>query len=868
MKKIITLHFIFFFFSLIASSQESGTANENTSEFLKMQYNFDAWAKDKDLSKEKGWKWYKRWEEQAKKYTNANGSLIGELEYFKEATQVATTKELQIRQGSAATSWIPAGPFVTPGSVGRINTITFHPTNPNIFWVGVAQGGVWKTTNGGSSYIPLTDNLPITRISDIAIDELHPDTMYVSLCDYEYIGVALHLDGRKRNTHYGMGIYKTTDGGNSWSPTGLSFNQTDFDGSLIRRSFVSTTNSNNLVAAGTSGIWKSANGGTNWTKVLDTLIWDIERDPVNKNTLYASGGYVGTLKEGYACVMKSTDFGNTWTMLNTGIPPKGTVQRIELAISKTDPNYVYALCCDMNSGFHGVYRSIDGGTNWTKRATTPNILDWGSGTSSGGQGSYDLTIIVDPVDKNKIYTGGVYIWGSSDGGSTFKQVTTNIHADQHMLAYNPLNQKTYMCNDGGLYATGQMQISSLNATSWTRMNNSLQIPSYYKVATCKTKPGYLLAGAQDNGTIYYNGTTWSNAGGGDGMDCTIDDSNPQSIIVSSQFGSFEKSTNGGQSSNAMNVTSESGEWTTPILRDPTTNATLYAGYENLHKSTNGGTSWSPISTMGGTAITAIAVSPQNSKYIYITKRVDGSTMKNAKVFITSNGGTSWTNITAGLPDSLYFTSVTVADNDVNTAWVTCSGFWSGIKVFKTTNAGISWTNVSGNLPNIPVNCIIHQNGSTNNTLFIGTDIGVYTIDDNLSSWQLFSTGLPNVIVCDLEIHYASKTMYAATFGRGIWSYDLSSTVAVKEDLMKDAAIKINPSVNNGEFQLAISGINADQGIIDILDITGKKVFSESIHFSNGSYAKHFNIDLNYGLYFVKVSADKGGSIVQRFILNK
>ena len=857
MKKYFTLFFIFSFISSLVFSQEKNKNDQNVPAFVKMQQDFADWAKDKDLSKEKGWKWYKRWEEQMVKRANADGSLPDEYEYFKEASAVAMIKDQQMRQGNSLVSWVPVGPFVVPGSVGRINTITFHPKDQNTYWIGVAQGGVWKTTNGGTSYLPLTDNLPITRISDIAIDELHPDTMYISVCDFEYIGVALNLDARKRNTHYGLGVYKTVNGGTSWTPTGLAFNQTDYDGSLIRRTFVNSTNSNSLISAGTSGIWKSANGGTNWTKVLDTLIWDIERDPANKNILYASGGYVASLGKGYACVMKSTDFGNTWTMLNTGIPPTGTVQRVELTVSTLDPNYIYALCCNLSDGFYALYQSTNGGSTWTKKATTPNIL--------GTQGTYDLAFIVDAADKNKIYSGGVNMYGSSDGGTTFSSLSGSLHSDQHMLAYNPLNKKTYMCNDGGLYVTSQMQVGTI---SWTRMNNSLQIPSYYRVATSKNNPGYLAAGAQDNGTIYYNGTTWTNVGGGDGMDCAIDNANPQSIIVSSQFGSFEKSTNAGQTSAAMNVTSETGEWTTPILRDPTTNNTLYAGYTNLHKSTDGGTTWKPISTMGGNPITAIAVCPTNSNYIYITKRVQGTTMKSAKAWMTSDGGTSWKDVTAGLPDTLYFTSVTVDDNDVNTAWVTCGGFYNGVKVFKTTNGGTSWTNISGNLPNIPVNCIIHQDGTANNSLYVGCDVGVYAIDDNLSSWQLFSTGLPNVIINDLEIHYATKTLYAATFGRGLWSYDLSNNISVKEDLMKETTIKINPSLNNGEFQLTITGVNSDRGSMDIIDITGRKVFSETINFTNGNYSNNYKLDLNYGLYFVKVSLDKGESRVQRFIVEK
>ncbi|MBA3706333.1 MAG: exo-alpha-sialidase, partial [Bacteroidetes bacterium] len=492
MKKITFSVFLFVFTSTLFSQTDQKQDAKEVPEFVKMQQEFNDWAKGKDLSKEKGWKYYKRWEEQMAKRANADGSLPDEYEYFKAAMDVAAQKQKNNYTRSA--SWIPVGPFAVPSAPGgsgldsygisRINTISFHPTDSSTYWVGVAQGGVWKTTNGGASYMPLTDNLPILRTSDICVDPLRPDTMYISLCDFEYIGFALNTNGSKRMTHYGMGVYKTTDGGQTWNPTGLAFNQKAYDGSLIRRVFINSTNANSVLAAGTSGIWKSADGGTTWSKTLDSLIWDIERDPVNKNTLYASGGYVSKTKKGSACILKSTDFGTTWTLLNTGIP-RTTVQRIELAISPSDPNYVYAVCCNISGGLYGIYRTTNAGINWSQRCTTPNILGSG-GNASGGQGTYDLTIIVNATDRNTIYTGGLIIWGSSDGGTTMTQITDygTIHPDQHFFAYNPLNKNYYMCNDGGIYKANPINIA-LNTTKWKRLSDGLQTPSYYKVNTSK-----------------------------------------------------------------------------------------------------------------------------------------------------------------------------------------------------------------------------------------------------------------------------------------------------------------------------------------------------------------------------------------------
>jgi photosystem II stability/assembly factor-like uncharacterized protein len=420
-----------------------------------------------------------------------------------------------------------------------------------------------------------------------------------------------------------------------------------------------------------------------------------------------------------------------------------------------------------------------------------------------------------------------------------------------------------MCNDGGVYKANPINIA-LNTTQWNRLSDGMQIPSYYRVNTSKNNPGYVEAGAQDNGSAYFNGTDWVFVYGGDGMDGNIDGSDPKIVIASAQFGDFAISTDGGVTVNSFSVTTEAGEWTTPIVRDPNNNSILYTGFTNVFKSPDGGTTWSSVSNLSGPPITAIAVCPANSNSIYVTKRVVGSTMAGAKAWMTSNGGTNWKDITAGLPDTLYFTSVAVDDVDPNTAWVTCGGFYSGVKIFKTSNGGTNWTNVSYNLPNLPVNTVMKRAGT--GELYVGCDVGIYKLVNGQTTWALFSNGLPNVIVSDIEIQYASQTMYASTFGRGIWSIDLANGTSVTEDPMNEAGIQINPSLNNGEFQLNVTGMKAEKGTFEIIDITGRKVFSENIGFHSGNYTGSYALRLNYGLYFAKVSVGNGFSRVQRFVV--
>jgi photosystem II stability/assembly factor-like uncharacterized protein len=851
---------------------------------------YDKWASVAPNLDQKGWKAYGRYMEFNRPRLNPDGNPADPSIFLNEAVKVQAEKEI-LSQLKTGNGWSPVGPETRPPSVeaytshgmGRINCIAFHPTDPLIYWIGVAQGGVWKTVDGGVTYLPLTDDLPILRISDIAVNPKNPDNIFISVCDYAYIGVALNTDSRKRHTHYGLGVYRTDNGGASWAPTGLSYKQTDFDGSLIRRVLFHPTQAGTLIAGGVSGIFKSTDDGATWRKVDTHVIWDIEQDFSNGAVIYATTGTIRSFGGGSATLMKSTDFGETWTQKNTNWPTDLSIGRTEIGLTPQNPNYVYVLAADPNGGFYGFYRSTDGGETWTARftmaANSRNILD-------NQQGWYDLAILVDPKNKERVYVGGLNMNATSDGGLTWTPVSGwvfsadnfSLHADQHQYKYNPIDKKYYACHDGGLTRTdtiipGTRTDGKWN-TVWQERSNGMIITSFYRIGLCEMFPGYVVGGAQDNSSFYNKNGNWVNFIGGDGMDCMINPDNPEIVYGSSQYGSLSRSDNGGKNFKGIRPSAgnEKGEWTTPMIQDPNSPNIIFVGYGNVYKSLNKGDSYTKISNFpvvsgynSPAEITSLVMYPGNNKTLYAASRIRYDYPTKTKLWATQDGGTRWTNIIQGIPDSLYITSMAVNGNDSLDLWVSYGGFLAGQKVYRTKDGGATWINMSLDLPNIPVNTVVHQEGYGNDVVYIGTDAGVYYYTEETAKWTLYANLLPNVVISELEIHYPTRKLYAATFGRGIWMTNLiQGTSGTEPTGFVNSKMSVYPNPTNGAVNLYLEGIQAGEARIEIISITGERVFEEVIPVSNGTLQKQLHPNLVSGMYFVRVWAGKQ-NLTERFI---
>lgn len=708
---------------------------------------------DKD-EKGCGYKPYKRWEAFMEPRVYPTGNMYLASQTWANYESFLNQNMSTAKQGNnmiASSTWTAMGPFGAmtgsacglPRKAGRDNFITFDPTNSNTYWVGAPAGGLWKTTNDGVSWTTNTDNLSVIGCSDLAIDPTNTNIMYLGTGD-----------GDAGDT-YAIGVLKSTDGGTTWAATGLNW-AVNLQ-RVIRRVIIHPTSTQTLLVASSVGIWRTTNGGTTWTQITTTSTYDLEFKPTDPNTVYAttaSGFYL------------STNGGTSFTLISSGIPTTGA-NRMAVAVTANDPNYVYVLrSLNTTSGYGGLYLSNSSGTTFTVMSTTPDILaNSCAGTAGNGQGWYDLALAASPLNKNEVIVGGINHWRSTDGGVNWTNIgcwnstaanPPYVHADVHEVEYTPAGV-LYSANDGGIYR--------YTGTAWTDKSSPRNIAQQYRIGLSGLTADYFITGHQDNGTNLFNGATYAARYCGDGMDCFIDRTNNSNLFGATPQGGFLRSTDGGNTwGSAQTGMSGTAGWVAPWHQDPVTAATLYAGRSQMFRSTNSGANWTQLTATGGSGtIVEFAIAPSNNQVLYV--------IHGTSVFKTTNAGTSWTNVTTGITGGAP-TYVAIDPTDPNNAWVTVSGYSAGNKVFMTTNGGTSWTNVSSNLPNLPANCIVYEPG-TSDRIYVGMDVGVYYKDNSTANWTLYNTGLPNTPISDLEISPANPgKLYAATYGRGAWKVDV------------------------------------------------------------------------------------------------
>jgi photosystem II stability/assembly factor-like uncharacterized protein len=629
--------------------------------------------------------------------------------------------------------WQPIGPddAVSGTNMGRVNCIRFDLAHPGTLYIGAPNGGIWKTVDDGAHWTPIFDAEPSLSVGDIAIDPQNSAVLYAATSDAFGYGAPFW------GGTYSVGIRKSIDGGSTWAPTGLNWSLAQ--NRTIRKLAIHPTNGNILLAATSDGLYRTTDAGTTWNQVWATSTYDVEFQQDNRNIVYATTDKI----------WKSVDAGTSFT----GLTASCTGTRFNLRIARSNPDMLYALCTTGD-----LLKSTDGGTSWNT-TTAPGALLYGY---------YDDVLAVSPVDENLVYVAGEDIKKSTDGGNTWTSISPAGHVDNHCIEFYPGREPAVLFgDDGGIFKSND------GGSTWASLNKGLAITQFYSAGLNRSGSFQFVAGAQDNGNMKYDGTTFSIVTGADGQIDFIDWSNTENIYVSTQNGVLFRSTDGGGTFDEIN-TPVAGAWTTPWCQDPKSPNTIYAGTNKVYKSLDQGTTWTPISTElpdSGT-YTALAVSTANPSIIYAGCGSPDNTGSGGLLYKTTNGGTTWTNVGAGLPLSTdYLMRVAFNDKNSNIAYVTFSGYTNGQKVYKTIDGGNTWKNISGTLPNMPVNCIAYER-STVDALYIGTDAGVYYRDNSTNDWVPYKTGLPNVIVNDLSIQYGSGQLVAATYGRGIWKVPL------------------------------------------------------------------------------------------------
>ncbi len=720
--------------------------------FYKTQKAFETYWAGRKRSKGDGWKVFKRWEAFWETRVNQDGAFPSATQTLNAYQQIASAP-LTSQNGS----WTQLGPINLPtngtgqpNGIGRVNSLTVNPTNINEIWAGTPAGGLWKSSNAGSSWTAMTDNLPTLGVSDILIDSANTSIMYMGTGD------------RDAGDAPGMGVWKSTNGGTTWvaSNNGMG-NRTV--GMLI----MDPTNHSIILAATSNGVYRTTDAGVNWTKTSATANFkDIKFKPGNSSIVYAtaSGDFY-----------RSTNGGTSFTQITSGLPTNG--QRLVIGVSPANTNYVYAVIGN-SSGLVGVYRSTNSGVSFTTQATTPNILGYDiSGNDNGSQAWYDLDIAVDPSNINTLYVGGVNIWKSTNGGSSWSitahwigsSTVPAVHADQHALIFANGTSKLYAGCDGGLYYTTN------GGSSWTDVSNGLAISQLYKFSQSATNTNKLISGFQDNGTAIWSGTgSWSTEIGGDGMNCIIDPTSTTYMYGALYYGDVRRSTNSGSSfgtiaKSGTNGITESGAWVTPYTLQSDNANTMYIGYKNVWRSTNvkvsgnSNVAWTKISNFGSTSsLRVIESCLADANVLYVGRSSTLYRSDNVQA-----ASPSWTtlSVTGTIHD------IETDPNNSNVVYVASSN-----NIYKSTNKGASWVAITGNLPNVSINTIVFDTTKAE-ALYVGTDVGVFYKETGMANWVTFSTGLPAAAeVTDLEIYYGATAtqskLRASTYGRGMWSSDL------------------------------------------------------------------------------------------------
>ena len=712
--------------------------------------------------------------------------------------------------------WRSVGPALTSG---RVVDFAVNPNNPNIYYVASASGGIWKTDNDGTTFTPVFDNEGSYSIGCITLDPNNSNVVWAGTGE----------NNNQRSVGYGDGVYKSSDGGKSWTNMGLKNSE------HIGMIAVDPRNPDVVYVAaygplwsagGDRGLYKTSDGGKSWEKVLNisqyTGVNEVHLDPRNPDIIYATAHqrmrkvwtYIGGGPE--SAIYKSKDGGKTWKKIMNGLPQGVDVGRIGMDISPVNPDVLYAIV-EAAEGKGGFFTSTDRGESWTrmsKRSTS---------------GNYYQEIFCDPKDINKVYS--LDTWGAvtRDGGKTWSRIGNKWrHVDDHALWINPENTDNILIGcDGGIYE------SSDGGKNWMYKAN-LPITQFYKVTVDNEKPFYYIyGGTQDNNsmggpsrTINQPGimnSDWFITNGGDGFESAVDPEDPNIVYAQSQYGwLFRYDKNSGEKI-MIKPQERKGDkpyrwnWDAPLFISPHSHNRLYFAANRVFKSDDRGNTWQVISpdltrqndrnkmrVMGRTwSVDAVMKNKSTSIYHTIVSLTESpvkegliySGTDDGLIWVTEDGGQSWQKIDhiKGIPEPVYVDALLASSHDENIVYAVFNNHKNGDfkpYVLKSTDRGKTWTNISSTLPDKGAVYALAESPERKGLIFAGTEYGFFFSMDDGQNWTQLKAGLPTICVRDIAIQQRDKGIAIATFGRGFYVLDDYTPLLnlKKEDLNKEAFI--------------------------------------------------------------------------------
>ncbi len=762
---------------------------------------------------------------------------------------------------------IPVAEWKSHGPVnqgGRMISYAFNPQYPDELWAGAATGGLWKTNNAGDDWQAMTDNVPSCAIGAIAIHPQDPNKMLIGT------GEGYLLSSWFK---YGIGVLKSYDAGLTWNLTSL--NVADSLKFACLNLVWDPVQTNRVYLATTFGVYVSTDEGDTWTQTLVGTASSLIINPQFPSNIYASLQNYGTSIGG---IYQSTDSGNTWQPMTNGLPGSNQIGFTCLSLCDSFPDVIYAAVSypssNVNIGkLQGLYKTIDGGTNWTLMPFQYDFYCYAPPYDDVCQGWYANVIKVSHIDPNLVYAAGIYTYRSVDGGNSWdywdyspQESPPYTHVDVHQIAIHPsLPSKLFMFGDGGVYK------SNNGGWSWLLANNNLVTTQFYYAVSAASNGNVAIGGTQDNG-IWVNknldtSSLWFQFTYGDGFACAIDPNNENRMYTTELFQKRMLSTDGGVTHESINVgITGSNFFVTPIAIHPSHPEILFSATDTeIYRSIDSGYTWNSVSYKN--YIITFAFDKINPDIIYAA---NDPALSVGRIYRSSDGGLNWVQVPS--PGNK-ITDLETDPFQEGVLYATRSRFSVGLQVWKSLDKGDSWINITGDLPSVPANCLV-VDPFLQDCYYVGTDLGVHITMDGGISWTNFNQGLPITVVQDMHFQKSDTTLRAATHGRGFWStktLNYQPVIADGVGFITDFKIFPNPVSDQAIFtfsnenncSLKITMFNSlgqfISGIYNDTPESGMHEIAWSRKNTNGNY-------LSSGVYFIMVTAN-GKANVYKLVLN-